>query len=213
MDVPQLSPQLIDALRTWFHPKDRSVYLAPSTFAYLPGGVGYFSMAFISEVVLTANAASITFSNIPQNFRHLWLACQVRSVTVSESDVLMVRFNGDSGANYDVQALVVNNATLTGVAVRGLTLVGLGPIEGANSRAANTSPVFTWISLYSNVTTEKWLMSFSCQFGNVSADADLSEDFRSCRWRNTNVITSFTLSTNSGANLVSGSRVQLYGIL
>jgi len=212
MEVDILSDKIKQQLSSWFHRRDRSLYLPPSAFYYLNNGA-YLSNAFISETVLSASAASVTFSNIPQGFRNLLIFSRARSDTVAEQDILVPRFNGDSGANYDIQILTANNATLTGLAVRANTNGGGGRIEAAQSRGNNFSPVQTWIYDYSRAGVEKWNMSFSANFGDVSADADLRWEVRVGRWRNTNVITSATLLPATGPNFVSGSRFQLYGIL
>lgn len=211
MDVPQLSPQLIDALRTWFHPKDRSVYLAPSTFAYLPGGIGYLSMAFISETILSASAASVTFSNIPQSFRHLILFCQPRTDSAVEAAALYIFYNNDTGANYDAERLIVAGTTVSAATLRSTNGPFIGLTEGSLSRANNFGLNFIIITNY-QTTMEKQAIAMSCTFGDASADGDLLLLPASVRWRNTNVITSILLNPNVGS-FVSGSRFQLYGVL
>lgn len=169
-------------------------------------------LSFISETVLSGTAASVTFSSIPQIYRHLRLIIQARTSVAAETDLVLLRFNGDSGANYDVQVLAINAATLTGVAARGNTSIGLGRAEGANSRADNFSPTQGWVYGYALTNREKWANGLSASFGDVSADADLREEYRTGRWRNTAVITSLTLLPNTGPNFVSGSIFQLYGL-
>lgn len=213
MEIAETPRQLIEQLRSWFHPKDRSIYLAPDAFAYLPGGVGYLSMAFISETVLSASAASVTFSNIPQDFRHLMIAASCRVDTAAERDNIAVRFNGDSGANYDTQSIFGTSATPTASATRGAASLPVGSAEAANSRGNAFGPNWIWIFQYSAAGIEKQTISFFSTFGNLSTDADLFAIFRAGNWRNLNVITSITILPSTGPNFVSGSRFQLYGIL
>lgn len=169
-------------------------------------------LSLISETVLTGNAASIVFASLPQGYRNLVLMCQVRTSVAAETDVILLRFNGDTGSNYDAQAFSVNDGTLLGVAGRAATSIGLGRCEGANSRASNFSPTQAKIFGYSLTDREKWLQALSASFGDVSADADLREEYRTGRWRSTAAITSITLLPNTGPNFVSGSEFQLYGV-
>lgn len=211
MEVPETPTKLINQLRSWFHPKDRSIYLAANCLAYLSNGA-YFSDAFIAETALTGNVTSVTFSNIPQTFRHLMIMASTRVDTAVEVDNAQIRFNGDTGANYDYQQLFGNSATATASAARATTSAVIGAAEGANSRANCFAPGLVWIFDYSR-TIEKRMVGFTAVFGNLSADADMFALFRVGNWRNPNVITSITIIPATGPNFVSGSRFQLYGIL
>ena len=208
MKIPTLSADLVDALRSRFFAKDRSIYLASNCLAYLSNGA-YLSNAFISETILSASAASVTFSNIPQGFRHLMILAQARSDQAAEIDTLICRFNGDTGSNYDYSQ--IQNGVYS--ATRPATFVTCGFTEAANSRAAAYSLTQVVISAYSRAGIDKYSSGYGGCFGNLSADADLFYLTVYGHWRNTNVITSVTLSLTPGPNFVSGSRFQLYGIL
>ncbi len=241
MRIYKLSLEMVNALRSWFHPKDRSVIMANDTFiegeeTATPGNPpinrgrlywknGYWVQlnssgveqplsgpALISETTLTATATSVTFSAIPQIFRHLMVVCQARTDAAAETDLVLLRFNSDTGNNYDIQALAVNNATLTGAVARANSSIGIGRTEAANSRASNFSPTQFWVYGYSRTDAEKWAIGLAANFGDVSADADLREEYRSGRWRNTTAISSMTILPSAGPNFVSGSRFQLYGV-
>lgn len=162
--------------------------------------------------ILSGAVASVTFSDISQGYSHLTLVCQARTSVAAETDVILLRFNGDTGSNYDAQVFSVIDGTLLGVAGRAATSIGLGRCEGANSRASNFSPTQAKIFGYSLTDREKWLQALSASFGDVSADADLREEYRTGRWRSTAAITSITLLPNTGPNFVAGSEFQLYGV-
>lgn len=173
----------------------------------MPRGV-----SLISSQILTGSVASVTFSSIPQNYQHLQLILQVRSDLAAEVDNVQLRFNGDSGANYDRQRLSANSTTVSAAAARANTSDQIGVCEAANSRASNFSPIQTFIYGYSRTDAEKHLMSQSSVLGDVSADTDLQIQYRGSRWRSTSAITSIVISPVTGTNFVSGSRFQLYGI-
>lgn len=212
MDVPQISPELREALRTWFHSKDRSIYLADDTFAYLPGGIGYFSVALISEITLTANATSVTFSNIPQGFKHLLIISRLAQSAANEVDNTIIRLNGDTGANYDIEYLQANGATASAFASRGTATSLLGFAEGTLSRPNSYGSNFIFIPGYS-VVGDKVVLGIAAGFGNVSADADQFLRVQAVHWRNLNVLTSVSFVPQSGPNFVSGTKIQLYGML
>ncbi len=211
MKIPTISAELIEGLRSRFHPKDRSVYLAANTLVYLNNGA-YLSNAFIAETILAANAASATFSNIPQGFRSLILYTSARSTAIATSDNIHLRFNGDSGANYDSQQLFGNAATASASTSRATSLPVIVLTEGANSRANCFSPGIAFIFDYSR-TVEKTAIGLSSAIGDLSADAQLLTIMRSLHWRNSNVVTSIVLVPATGPNFTAGSRFQLYGVL
>lgn len=242
MKVYILPIEMVNALRSWFHPKDRSIILDDNTFIEgeelsTPGNPtlnrgrlywknGYWTQlnssgaeqiltgpALIApEVILSAPVASLTFTGIPQIFRHLQLLCQVRTDNAAEKDGFLMRFNSDTGGNYDLQRLQADNATVTAVALRAQASIQIATVESANARASNFSPVVIDMLGYSRSDAEKWALSHTGAFGDVSADGDLAVYLRASRWRNTTPISSITLLPQTGTNLVSGSRFQLYGV-
>lgn len=218
MDTPQVNRKQIDDLRAWFFAKDRSISLAQSCLYYLTAGgranAAYMSLAFITETVLSASVASVTFNNIPQDFRHLMVITQARTDTAAEIDAIQFRLNNDSGSNYDRLSTVIVTTGVAAVATRGAIAAANAVItEGANSRAFNFSPGLTIIFGYSVNTQEKHILSLSSSFGDLSADTDLNLRFNGIHWRNRNVITNMLLLPGSAANFVSGSRFQIFGML
>lgn len=170
-------------------------------------------LVLISESTLTGSVASVTFSSIPQNFRHLLVKTQARTDAVAELDAIEYRLNNDSGANYDRLFLTVNSAGVSATALRASAQAArIGITEGASSRASNFSPGFTVIFGYAITTQEKWAIALSAAFGDVSADTDLAGRLFFNRWRSTAAITSLVLVPATGPNFVSGSIFQLYGL-
>jgi len=168
-------------------------------------------LSLITETVLSASATSVTFSSIPQGFRNLMLICHARSDAVAELDVMRLRFNGDTGNNYDLSALQGNSATASAGVIRATNNIRIASTEAANSRASSFSPLFALIPSYT-LLAEKMAIGLSIAYGDVSADADMFTDYRAGRWRNTSAIVTVNLSPLNGTNFVSGSRFQIYGI-
>jgi hypothetical protein len=161
---------------------------------------------------LSGSVTSVTFSDISQDYSHLFLFGQARTDAVAEADAPVARLNGDSANNYDRQHLTGSSATPSSGAVRATSSIQVATCEAASSRADNFSPFWVVVFDYTRTDNEKWLLAWSTNFGNVSADADLRVQFFGGRWRSTAAITSLSLLPNTGPNFVSGSRFQLYGV-
>lgn len=168
-------------------------------------------LSLISESILTGTATTITFSAIPANFRHLLVMAQIRTDRAAEIDAVRLRFNGDTGGNYDEQHYTANSTTLTAAANLAATSMLIGSTEAANSRALNSGPLIVDVFNYTSAA-EKWVFSRSAAFGNVSAATDMFIQNFAGRWRGSAVITSLTLLPNIGPNFVSGCEFQLYGL-
>lgn len=170
------------------------------------------SLSLLSETILAASTATVTFSSIPVGFRNLLISSLARTDRATEADSVAIRFNADSGANYDFGQVYGNSATPTASVARAGTSIPIVTAEAANSRANAFSPGVIWIFGYSLTTIEKRCLSLSLGYGDLSADADMNTIFRSGGWRSTTAITSITILPAVGPNFVSGSRFQLYGM-
>jgi hypothetical protein len=63
----------------------------------MPAGVSAYTA--LANVTLGSSAASVTFSSISQSYRDLVL---VITATTSAVDNAFIRFNSDSGSNYNI---------------------------------------------------------------------------------------------------------------
>lgn len=153
--------------------------------------------------VLTSSASSVTFSSIPQDYKHL----QIRYVSQNSSaTVNQIQLNGDTGSNYDrhnlygdgsnVYASAVNTTTywqfVTPFTSDGTSLFGIGVLD---------------ILDYSNTSKNTT--------GRLLAGLDRSSNKQirllSGLWRNTAAVTSVGLNAN-GNSFVPGSRFSLMGV-
>jgi len=118
---------------------------------------------------------------------------------------LSITFNSDTTAsNYSSTTLNSNGAGGTSTRFTGsLGTIDLVGLYGANS--ALTSIININLMNYSNSNTYKTFISRASDYGsNAQATVGL--------WRNTNAITSFTLTDYNGSNFYNGSKFSLYGI-
>lgn len=169
-------------------------------------------MSLMARTVLAASATSVSFSSIPQGFRHLQLLIQARTDAVAEVDNALLRINGDTGTNYDSERIAADGTAIAAATTRATATSLVCLTEAANSRADNFSGGFILIFGYS-AARDKHVLSLSASYGDVSADTDLHLAVRGLRWRDTSVITDLALVPNTGANFVSGSHFALYGVM
>jgi len=170
-------------------------------------------MSLISESLLTGSVASVTFASVPQGFRTLVLTTSARVDSAIEIDLINVRFNSDSTANYDLQVLNGNAAVTVAAAFRAATTISALLCEGASSSSNAFAPGICFIFDYSRIGPLKHTIALAMAFGNKSADADLFASLRVGGWRSTAAITQIALSPNGGGSFVTNSRFQLYGIM
>ena len=163
-----------------------------------------------TAIVSGSSTSSVTFSNLgdySSTYKHLQLRAVARTDNADNNDAIRIRFNSDTGSNYDLHSLlgrgavadVVSNASLN------LTLTGFvltsGALAGASAFGAGILDI---LDVYA--AKHKTLRSLS---GTESVGQFVT--LRSGAWRNTDSVTSITCSI-AGTNFIAGSRLSLYGI-
>jgi hypothetical protein len=151
----------------------------------------------ISTQVLSGEVSSVTFSSIPQTYKHL----QLRGVFErSGGDVFVARLNADSGFNYSWHRLYGEGSFVgsdAGPSESGMRLT----VSGASRQSGIVCDVLDYSSTTKN-TTFRSLAGFATfdRYINLSSGA----------WYSTAAVTTITLNTS--ATLIAGSRFSLYGI-
>ena len=182
--------------------------LAGNTAYELPGE--YESIATVT--VGAGGAVSADFTSIPSTYQHL----QIRFIEREETGVatgtsqLQVRFNNDSGSNYNLHRLYGNGSSElsdnAGASVTSIRVSG-------NSAASSTADVFGAgiidILDYTNTNKNTTVRSL--------AGADFNDSngiifFSSGLWRNTAAITSIQITNLAGVDHNQYSHFALYGI-
>jgi hypothetical protein len=177
-------------------PKYRSMLAGNS--AYLP--TSYESIASVTP----SGTNTVTFSSIPSNFTTL----QIRaSFGDAAENSLQMRFNGDTGSNYQSSSLEGNGTTVTGNAGYSETTMSIAfRGQGASTSASFLAGAIIDIPKYSTSGTYKTCLS---SFG-VNQNTTGKMGFTTGVWFNTSVITSITITM--AANYSSGTVFSLYGI-
>jgi hypothetical protein len=158
----------------------------------------------ISTQTLSANAATVVFSGIPQTYTDLVLVCSAR-IDQSGNSEIYGRFNSDSGSNYSWTQMTGNGSTTSSGRATNDVYINLGQGSGTSSAAGTFAVSINHIMNYSNTTTNKTIITRQGDANNVlRAAAGL--------WRSTAAINTITIYGNAGGGLVSGSTFTLYGI-
>jgi hypothetical protein len=166
------------------------------------------------ELISTSTASgatSITFSSIPQTYKHLQLRFVAKSDTTSTGYCLPAfRFNADSGANYAIHEFFGDGTNIQAQALlsrnAGQFAQLIDSYNSTNQFGSSILDIFDYTSTTKNKTTRAL-----GGYGPGNGDERIS--LFSTAWFNTAAITSITLLfATYGGNFVSGSRVSLYGI-
>ena len=172
------------------------------------GNGGNFNL--IADKLLAAPAATVSFSAIPQYYRHLRLMIQARSddPTTDANVGLYMQANGDTGANYQRQFMLGVNSTLVAGNEGSGAQVGV-PIPSAMAFAGSAGSIVIDIPNYTGSTFIK-SATMNDAYGSGRAFS-LIYLTMSWAWNNTAAIAQLTFGC-AGSNLVAGSRFTLYGL-
>ncbi len=172
--------------------------------------------AFISieTIVAGGSDAIIDFLNIPTTYQHLFIiGSGAMGGAVVEAD-LELRFNNDSGANYNEVNMGGENASALAASAAATNEILVGQIKGASGTADHASQLQINIPNYKDTVFFKTVMGESGHIPNVTL-ADFAVKINSGIWEDTAAISRITLlsTTGSAGNFVSGSTFSLYGLL
>lgn len=159
----------------------------------------------LATITTSASQTSITFSSIPSGYRDLVLNFRGGGA----GSGLVIRFNGDNTATYNVAELYADGTTKTGsiVASTANSYLTASGVSGGNTS------VQAHIADYSSTDRHKMVLSRFDSIAPSIGGASLV-GLSSVRWANTAAITSITLTNASGATggIGSGTIVSLYGV-
>lgn len=160
------------------------------------------TMIPIANNTLTSNTASVTFSNIPQDYTDLVLVFNPRGSSDVESDI-NIRFNSDSGSNYSMTRMYGQGATKGSDRQTNTTDINIGR-QGGSVFAINIVNIMN----YSNSSTFKTVVARS---GHATSGSSIT--LGNCGlWRSTSAITSINLIQTGAQSYKTGSSFTLYGI-
>lgn len=188
---------------TWFNSTLGGLWICKdaSSGAAVWTGVG---LTPIAEVVTASSQATIDFSSIPASFRSLHVDLTVQGAASQQLDVLGIRFNNDSAANYG-GALIYALGSL-GQTQYGTTQGAGQLVEIAAATGNPPSGVIVDIPHYSNTSWRKQALAHSMyRFNGVGG-----QDIGTVDWNSTAAINRVTFLCTAG-NFANNSIATLYG--
>jgi hypothetical protein len=157
-----------------------------------------------TQTVGSGGASSITFNSIPQTFTDLKIVMSARSTGTNAT--LLVRFNGDTtNTNYSMTQLYGSGTVAASARYSAPYFINS---ENSNYTANTFSNGEIYIANYT-VSNFKQIVTDSVTENNATA-AD--QWLLAGLWRNTNAITSITLSQAIDTGFTQYSTFTLYGI-
>ena len=172
-----------------------------SSFRSAAGPQGAYD-ALATVTVPSGGTASISFTGIPTGYKHLQIrTIALSSGTYSQDDI--VRFNSDSGANYSWHELVGNGGTANVYSGVSATYMP------ASILPDSTYPVAYVMDILDYQNTNKYKTTRS--LWGVDRNGSGYVGLNSGSWRNTDVITTITISPNTGV-WNQNSSFALYGV-
>lgn len=168
------------------------------------GAVGSYD-ALASAVVPSGGLATITFAGIPIGYRHLelrWIGKDNRSAT---SDGVNMVFNGDTtSGNYYGHRLYGDGS---GAVSQNFGGFSTGWINGSSSGSIFGASI---CSIVDYASTSKFKTVKILGGNDINGAGEVG--MYSMLWRNTNAITSITLSPSNGSAFNQFSQFALYGV-
>ena len=177
------------------------------------GGSSSSGRVLIEQIVLSVAAASVSFSQIPQNYAHLEVEALARTLTVAETDTWVILFNGAGSANFDVLGVVTNNnlltvytATNTGYLSGDLYLPGISATAGVWGR------LHMWIPFYTNTNYDRVCHLDGGMVDGVNIATGGYGFTCEALYRSTAALSAINLSNVGVGYLAIGSIFNLYGV-
>jgi hypothetical protein len=170
------------------------------------------SFESIATVALSSGQSLITFSSIPQTYKHLQLIAHIKTGRVADGDGVNIRLNGDTGANYSGQYIYANgNATFAGD--YGNLTSGMAMLTGSGTNA-NCANIFggNVIDIFDYSNVNKFTHANGTDGYNLSSTNINWLASKTGIWRNKAAVTNIVLWTDSGQNFSTYSHFSLYGI-
>lgn len=164
----------------------------------------------IADSTAGSAVATFDFTSIPSHYAHLFFIAYLRGDTAAGLANLAVRFNNDSGANYDAMLFNIRDvATLATVGAAAATSAVCGAFQAGTAPANSFGPCQIWVPHYANAVNHK---TVDVRYGMKLTTASTGQytGGGQASWRSTAAINRVTLLPSAG-NFDTGSRVTLYG--
>ena len=159
----------------------------------------------IQRIAGTGSSGTITFSSIPQNYKHLQI--RYRSLGTAAGESVLMTLNGDTGSNYTRHRLVGDGASTSASALAPATSFYMDNSTIGTSTTFFDSNIVD-IHDYSSTTKNKTERHIVGIDRNGSGAICLASGL----WMNTTAVTSITIFA-TGGNFTTSSTFALYGMV
>lgn len=166
----------------------------------------------IASATGTGSSSTITFSSIPQGYKHLQIRGIGRLDVGTGGVTSRIRLDSDTGANYASHLLYGNGTSALATAATAATSMYLGRIPGDTATANVVGSFIIDIHDYASTTKYKTVRVFN-GVDNNAADTDFWVSMASGLWLSTSAVDSVTIFSSSASyNWTTQTQIALYGI-
>lgn len=149
----------------------------------------------------------VDVQNITGSYAGLLLELYMRSNVVATNDTIVLRFNNDSGANYDYQRIYGSAAVATASEAFGQTTLTVGVCPGASAGAGDMSACHVFIPHYAGTSFNKVVIARTfVKWGTASGNMQARIDGGA--WRSNSAINRILFTCSAGAP-ATGSRITI----
>jgi hypothetical protein len=179
--------------------------------SWLGAGLGVTTFGSFQSIATTTVGAggqtTVTFSSIPNTFSHLQLRYMVRTNRASTEDIVQIRFNSDTGANYS-RHYMYGDGTLGSGGVANETRILTDGCTAASATAGQFGVGIVDLLDYKDTNKFKTLRALTGNDRNGGGSVILN----SGNWRSNSAISTITITSYYGADFVQYSSFALYGV-
>lgn len=165
----------------------------------------------LAETIVTSSPpATIEFTSIPSFYGHLRIIAYLRSDGAGATTTGQLRFNNDTGTNYDYQRLFATAATTTATELFATNTLDCTVIPASTAGANLFALLDVVIAHYANAANNKVVLTHAAHKSGTTTGLVRVTHFAGF-WRNNAAITQVTVRDAGGAFSV-GSRATLYAL-
>jgi len=172
------------------------------------GSAMHGSVVPLASYVADGTTYGATFTNIPQVYQDLFVVVNGRGAYAANTVLIQANINNTFGSNGSQTELKGDGSSATSTRLTNQGGVALGYLPAANATASVFGSMEIHILNYANSTTNKTTLCRYASDYNGAGVTGLTVGLQ----RPTTAITLLEVATYGVGNLVSGSRISLYGI-
>lgn len=179
----------------------------------LVGNAYYDPAAFflIQRATSTGSSGTITFTSIPQNYKHLQIRGIFRSSETTGTNIYINLINNDSGNNYAAHRIQGDGSSASAAGNASQPNIFAGRAPGTGTTTGTMGAIILDIHDYSSTTKNKTLRMLSGQDSNNTYAGLIS--LRSGLWQNTNAINAISFDLGAGVTFSTSTTFALYGMV